>query len=349
MNPVSSVRRAHRALRALAQSLPLVLPLMLALVLTLPSPLGHALAASSSTQDDYDISFDITINSDDTYSLKMVFIDRSSTPRITQDQCSIESFSSGGTRLSNGTAEFTEEDGMRTCKVTGSEPISQTKGLITHEDDEYVVDTSDFAGSDEVRMSLTVTFPGEVTESDGGTVTGNSVSFDSIGGHVVRGQDSPSGIPWLWIILGVIGVLVIAGAIVAIVLLGRRKAGAAAGDAAGLPPSAAPQPGPAVLPDPGAPQAAGPFPAAPQMPDSATPQPQAAAAAPIGHQNPAAPVDGGLPQQPQQPGAWQEAPGQGPVPQAPQQPWPAAPQAPDSAVPQPQPWQQPEDPSRFQQ
>ncbi|MBO3723438.1 hypothetical protein J5X07_00065 [Actinomyces bowdenii] len=337
MNPASSARRTHRALRALALSLPLGLSLVLALAL--PSPVGHALAASGSAQDDYDISFDITISPDDTYSLKMVLVDRSTTPRITQEQCTIESFSSGGTGLSDGTAEFIEKDGVRTCTVTGSEPISQTKGLITHEDDEYVVDTGDFAGSDEVRMSLTVTFPGEVTESDGGTVRGTSVSFDSIGGHVVRGQDSPSGLPWLWIILGVVGVLATVGVVLAVILLGRRRSGATAGAS----PSAAHQSGPEALPAPGAPQAAGPFPADPQAP-----QTQAAGAVP-----PAGPPQAGLAPQPQQPPeAWQQPPGQAPVAQVPQQPWPAAPQAPGSAAapqPQPQPWQQPEDPSRFQQ
>lgn len=315
MIPVASVRRALRALAALPSPRSLALALALPLLLVLPATTGHALVPSATAQRDYDITFDITINTDDTYTMTMVFVDRSSTPRFTEQECSVEMMLAGGGALSDGKADFTEADGVRTCTVTGSEPISETNGLITHADGEYVVDTNDLPDSDNVEMTLSITFPGEITEADGGKVTGRTVTFDSLAGHVVRGEDSPRGLPWLWIALAVAGALVLIGAIAAVLLLRRRKPGAT--------PQAPYQPGPG---EPGAPQAGLPVEAG-QFSTPAQATAQAAQAAQPFPQADAAPH---YPQPAEQPFAGQQ-PAEQPVQEA-APTWPGSPQTSDWAA-----------------
>lgn len=224
MNPVASVRRARRAPAALLPSrLALPLILTLALVLSLPAPAG---GAATSAPRDYDIAFEITISAQDTYAMRMVFADRADTPLITEQDCSVETMLSRGAMMPDGQADFTEKDGERICTITGSEPISQTNGLITHEGEEYVVDTTGLSGTRGVEMSLSITFPGRVTEAGGGEVSGRTVSFDSLTGHVVRGEDSPRNTFWKWGAAVVVG-LGLVGAVVAVFLLRRRPAAAA--------------------------------------------------------------------------------------------------------------------------
>ena len=361
MTPVASVRRALRALAALPSPRSLALVVALTLALILPAAAGHALIPSATAQRDYDITFDITINTDDTYAMTMVFVDRLSTPRITEQQCTVEVIASGGAPLSNGKADFTEADGVRTCTITGSEPISETNGLITHTDGEYVVDTNDLPDSDNVEMSLSITFPGEITEADGGSVTGRTVTFDSLTGHVVRGEDSPGGLPWLWIVLVVVGALVLIGAIAAVLLLRRRKPGAT--------PQAPYQPGPGEpgAPQPGLPVEAGQFSAPAQAAQSfpqagAAPHYQQPAEQPFTGQQPAGqPGQEAAPAWPGSPQTSDWAASQAPAgevapPLATNEP--AQPQPYDSAIPPVTPAQapqqaqqpaQPYDPSRFQQ
>ena len=67
---------------------------------------------------------------------------------------------------------------------------------MSHDGDEYVVDTHDDSapkdGSADT-FSLTVIFPGKVTESGGGKIEGdqqNEVSFSTFYGHTARGKDT---------------------------------------------------------------------------------------------------------------------------------------------------------------
>ena len=67
---------------------------------------------------------------------------------------------------------------------------------MSHDGDEYVVDTHDDSapkdGSADT-FSLTVIFPGKVTESGGGKIEGdqqNEVSFSTFYGHKARGKDT---------------------------------------------------------------------------------------------------------------------------------------------------------------
>ena len=99
-----------------------------------------------------------------------------------------------------------------------------------------------------MRLFYTATFPGQVTQSDGGEVEGNernTVSFTDFTGRVVKGRDRPASamttsklLPW---IIGGVGSLVVIGLITMAVVVRRRQR------------SSSPQPGthPQALPVPG--------------------------------------------------------------------------------------------------
>ena len=90
-----------------------------------------------------------------------------------------------------------------------------------------------------MRLFYTATFPGQVTQSDGGEVEGkerNTVSFTDFTGRVVKGKDRPASamtssklLPW---IIGGVGSLVVIGLITMAVVVRRRQQ------------SSPPQPGP---------------------------------------------------------------------------------------------------------
>ena len=67
---------------------------------------------------------------------------------------------------------------------------------MSHDGDEYVVDTHDDSAPQDGSadtFSLTVIFPGKVTESGGGKIEGdqqNEVSFSTFYGHKARGKDT---------------------------------------------------------------------------------------------------------------------------------------------------------------
>lgn len=202
------------------------LPLLLAPLLAMALLLAPAWAQAKAN-DDYSLSFEVTLSPDDTYAMKMVLQDRAKDqPRITKETCTVEKlFQSSAQPPKDAKASFTEEGGTRTCTITGSEDISLTNGLITHEEDEYVVKTEGLTGDSAVKMSLSVTFPGAVTQADGGTVEGSTVTLDSVDDHVLRGKDS-AGPSWPLVAVGVLAGLTALGALAAlvVVLLRRKRA-----------------------------------------------------------------------------------------------------------------------------
>lgn len=101
-----------------------------------------------------------------------------------------------------------------------------------------------------MRLFYTATFPGQVTQSDGGEVEGNernTVSFTDFTGRVVKGKDRPASalttsklLPW---IIGGVGSLVVIGLITMAVVVRRRQRSSP--PRPGPHPQAFPVPGPA--------------------------------------------------------------------------------------------------------
>ena len=114
--------------------------------------------------------------------------------------------------------------------------ISTSSKNIKHEGDEYIVQTLNFdsiSDEDVTEISQSVTFPGKVTEADGGTVKGTKVSFKDNDKHEVKGKDEPaksaaaeedsSSTPvWIWILIGSLAVAIVGG-VVGVLVMNQRK------------------------------------------------------------------------------------------------------------------------------
>ena len=211
----------------------------------------------------------------------------------------------------DSTYTFTEYEGKPACEQRAEAiPLSEfaksdsSESSITHEGDVFVAvfdvaamksqaeESATLAGTDtsDIKVTISVTFPGKVTEAngnaevDGSTVTWSDVLAESESTLRAEGKDSPFN-PLPIIIGAIVGIVVLIGIIAIIVVASRKKRGGQ------LPP-----PG-VVAGQPG-------YQAQPSYQPPTQP----------GYQQPAQP---GYQAQPGQPGYQQ----QGPYPQDPQQPY----------------------------
>ena len=184
--------------------------------LTLLIPPSHAVTSAASDDSNPSISVRIVINQDDTYNMTVVGQVKSKSSSAKRDFK--ESCNSSDSRgpFKDLKASYSERNGFPTCTLTGkSIDISEVDGFIEHKDDEYTLDSkkgnlpsSSSGFLDEYTLS--VTFPGQVTDADGGKVSGNTVTFNEPGRYRVSGKDTPA-FPWVWVIVGVVVVGAIGG------------------------------------------------------------------------------------------------------------------------------------------
>ena len=216
---------------AIAHHIPRPLSVLTALAaLALSAPLaligapGHAAPAEDESSVGIEGSFDIVINSDETYTAKFVMTTR--TEFQLKKSCTEEAFKTPGTKaVKNVKVNYKEDGDTATCTAEGSQKIADAKGLVSHKDGEYTVETPDFgtdAAGDDVKFSQSVTFPGKVTKADGGEVKGNKVSFADGSSHTVTGKDGS--IPmWVWILTGVVALAVIGAAATFFILRSKKN------------------------------------------------------------------------------------------------------------------------------
>jgi len=231
---------------------------------------------------------DLTLNTDNTVDGSIVVAvvvaeetEEARTTALTQAG-DIESQLLGSLRDAAGvsTSEY-EEDGYLGSRITfddvaldafsGQKPESLK---FTRDGDEYlftgVLDFSaqsipDDEGEDDgTNLTVSVTFPGEVSEHNGelaGTTVTWSTPIDQRLEMSARGASAPAGAPVLLIVLVIVGILVLAAAVVAVLLFlrsRRAKAPVAAPEGA-TPEVEAPvadspvADAPVATPDPGAP------------------------------------------------------------------------------------------------
>jgi len=129
------------------------------------------------------------------------------------------------------------QDDSCTLTVTGAslDALDSSDSPITHEGDEYIVDFGDLgdAGDYLSSISISVTFPGKVTEADDSAkIDGNKVTWDDLtdaGTIRAVGKDSAGKSSAIWIVLVVVALLVVAGVIAFIVSRSRKKPAPAVG------------------------------------------------------------------------------------------------------------------------
>ena len=219
---------AARRISAPFSALTALVVFVVSAALALAGAPGHA-----APQVDMDVKVAMDVNlvikSNDSFTFKMEMVDSSTgIEAISEDTCTADSFNnvSSDDYYKNAKFTFKEDGDTRTCTIEGSGKIDDAEG-ITHKDGEYIVDatTEGSSGSAEsvpgFDLNYSVTFPGKVTEADGGKVEGNKVTFTDSLNHRVKGKDGS--IPmWVWILVGV-GVLVVVGGSVAAFVITRRK------------------------------------------------------------------------------------------------------------------------------
>ena len=211
--------------------------------LSLAGAPAHGLPTAPDSSLVFEATIDIVLDEDDTYTLKAVMTDHTGLGALTESDCKGDLFNDG-----NAKATFKENGDTRTCTIEGSDSIDNSDGQIKHKGDEYIVttgsssDTSSSPPSDRVKYSQSVTFPGKVTEADGGKVEGNKVTFDNLDSHEVKGkdkapkkaaasskqasteeEDSGSTPVWVWVVVGVVAVAIVGGVVAAIVMSQRKK------------------------------------------------------------------------------------------------------------------------------
>ena len=185
------------------------------LTLTLLIPPSHAAISAAHDDSESSLSVRVTIKQDDTYDMTVigqVKSKSSSAKREMKENCNP---SDAGGPFEDLKASYSERNGLPTCTLTGkSIDLSEVDGFIKHKGDEYILDSQKgrLPSSSEFdsEYTLSVTFPGEVTDADGGKVNGNTVTFNEPGRYRVSGKDTPA-FPWVWVIVGVVLVGAIGG------------------------------------------------------------------------------------------------------------------------------------------
>ena len=168
-----------------------MLCLTTSLLLVAAAPPSSAAALAKLTNEDK-LSAEIVIKSDQEVTTTITITSPTSREKNLKEFCVESSFRQTPTKTD---ATFSNENGAPTCKATSTRAISQNK-YVSHDGDEYVVDTykdSTSDGSDNNSTPLTIVFPGKVTEADGGKIEGNEqnkVSFSTFYDHKARGEDT---------------------------------------------------------------------------------------------------------------------------------------------------------------
>ena len=216
---------AHRIPRPLS-----VLTALAALALSAPLALigtpGHAVPMADTPGSSLKITSDVVIKSNDTYYAKLVLTDNSGFGIFNKDNCKAEDVSQAqlGKSNKNAKATFKEEGDSSICTIEGTASIKDSEDSIKHQGNEYVVKIgSDEAIGDtgQLDVTQTITFPGKVTDADGGKVDGNKVTFTDIKSHTVKGGDGS--IPmWVWIVVGA-GALALIGGLTLFFVIRSKK------------------------------------------------------------------------------------------------------------------------------
>jgi len=207
---------------------------------------------------------DLTIHGDTVDQTVLIW---DSSDQMSEADCSKDSMSDAGvSQAKDAQYTFTKHDGHPACEIKATNiPLSQFDGKggqsgqdaaegaikITHENGQYdfTMPLGEMDDSQQqqmkqsgVEVSVSVTFPGKVTEASGkagkkGGAAPRANVLDEKGSLHAVGKDSAGlfGVPWLWIIVGAAVVLVVIIVVVIIVVKSGKKKSAAPGGYPGQP------------------------------------------------------------------------------------------------------------------
>ena len=226
---------AHRSSTRRPALAGLVAMTVFAVLALIGTPASSLPAADDDTN--FRISSDIVIKEDNTFSVKLTMSESGPIPALSKSMCNKDSSTVKDSPYDDFKVKFVEKDGTRTCTMEGTDSISTSSKNIKHEGDEYIVQTLNFdsiSDEDVTEISQSVTFPGKVTEADGGTVEGTKVSFKDNDKHEVKGKDKPaksaaaeedsSSTPvWIWSLIGSLAVAIVGGVVGVLVMNQRKK------------------------------------------------------------------------------------------------------------------------------
>ena len=230
-----------RPISAPRSALAFLFVLTVVAALALAGAPGHALPLA---EDDVSmtVSSEIVVKEDETYTAKFTMSEHGSTPTLSKSICNKETFDADESDAKDVTVEFKDEGDTRSCILQGTGSVSDSSSSVSHSGDEFTVTTPDFndqSSSTTFNITQSVTFPGEVTEADGGKVDGTKVSFNDGDSHQVKGKDkaaagatpsnsqestgrSSSTPTWAWLLMGAIPAAAIGGG-VAVAMSQRKK------------------------------------------------------------------------------------------------------------------------------
>ena len=230
--PHITVRRSSTQRSVLAS----LLVLTVSAVLVLAGTPGYAFPTADEDMS-FSISSDIVVKDEDTFSVKLTMSESESVPVLSESVCDKGSPDSSNSSIKDLKVNFKSENGTRTCTMEGTGSITSSSKNVRHKGDEFIVQTlnfDDFPSGVSADVTQSVTFPGKVTEADGGTVEGTKVSFNDNDQHEVKGKDKPaksaagakdsgSSPVWVWRLVGTLSVAVMGGVVAALVMSQRKK------------------------------------------------------------------------------------------------------------------------------
>ena len=238
--PHITVRRSSTQRSVLAS----LLVLTVSAVLVLAGSPGYAFPTADEDMS-FSISSDIVVKDEDTFSVKLTMSESESVPVLSESVCDKGSPDSSNSSIKDLKVNFKSENGTRTCTMEGTGSITSSSKNVRHKGDEFIVQTlnfDDFPSGVSADVTQSVTFPGKVTEADGGTVEGTKVSFNDNDQHEVKGKDKPvksaatgssqdaageddsGSIPvWVWRLIGSLAVAIVGGVAGMLVMMQRKK------------------------------------------------------------------------------------------------------------------------------
>lgn len=149
-------------------------------------------AVPTASTDKEKVSIEIVVTSDDEVTTTFLTTAPSDDEQTLKGFCVDKNFSNGSVKPE---VTFSSENGTPTCKAVLNTSVSGNE-YVTHDKDEYVIDTHKDSASEEDKNSsvtLSAVFPGKVTDAGGGKVEGekqNRVSFDDFYDNRARGKDT---------------------------------------------------------------------------------------------------------------------------------------------------------------